>query len=68
MDLTQYMSGAIEQLVSDALKASLRNPRESAFLLRFMQAQKSAAKLRTAAEENGRHIPPFLIASITNPL
>lgn len=65
-DLTQYMNGAIERIVGEALRASLRNPRESAFLLRFGAAQKKAAALRAKSEAGGKHIPPFLIASIAS--
>lgn len=66
MNLTEYMSGAIEKLVGEALKASMKNPRESAFILKYMLAQKKAAKKRDAMEKQGKHIPPFLIASIAS--
>lgn len=65
-DLTAYMNGAIERLVKRALRSSLKNPRESAFLLQYMRSQKSAVRKRQEAQEEGRHIPPFLIASIAS--
>lgn len=46
------------------MRASLKNPRESAFFLRSAAAQKRAAEKRRAAEAGGNHVPPFLIASI----
>jgi MoaA/NifB/PqqE/SkfB family radical SAM enzyme len=65
-DLTSYLNGAVERLVKRALKSSFNNPRESAFITKFMLQQKSAAKKRKNSEEKGRHIPPFLIASIAS--
>lgn len=64
-DLEQYLSKGIEGLIKDAVKATFKNPRQSAFLLKYAAAAKKAAKLRAAAEKRGEHIPPFLIASIT---
>lgn len=64
--LTEYLNGAVEQLVKQALKASFKNPLESAFFLKLMPVQKSAAKKRLAAEAEGFHVPPFLIASIAS--
>lgn len=66
MNLTEYMNSAIERLVKDAVRASLRNPQESAFLLRCTAAQKKAAEKRKRMEQSGTHIPPFLIASIAS--
>ena len=65
-DIQEYMTRGVERIVSDALKATLKNPRESAFLLRFAAAGKAASKKRKKAERAGEHVPPFLIASITS--
>ena len=65
-DIQAYMTEGVERVVSDALKATLKNPRESAFMLRFAAASKAASKKRRKAEDAGEHIPPFLIASITS--
>ena len=65
-DLQSYMTGAIERLVADALKATLKNPRESAFMVKFGAASRAASKRRAQAEKAGEHVPPFLIASITS--
>ena len=65
-DIQQYMTKGVERVVSDAIKATLRDPRESAFMLRFSKASKAASKKRKKAEDSGEHIPPFLIASITS--
>ena len=65
-DIQTYMTQGVERVVSDALKATLRDPRESAFMLRFAAASRAASKKRRKAEDAGEHIPPFLIASITS--
>ncbi len=65
-DIQEYMTKGVERVVSDAVKATLKNPRESAFMLGFAAASAAASKKRRRAEERGEHIPPFLIASITS--
>ncbi|MBQ7874394.1 MAG: radical SAM protein [Oscillospiraceae bacterium] len=65
-DLEGYLAGGVERIVKRAVKATLKDPKESAFMLKYGLASKEAAKRRAAASENGGHIPPFLIASITS--
>ncbi len=60
------MTHGVERVVSDVLRATLKNPKESAYMLRFAAASKAASGKRRKAEETGEHIPPFLIASITS--
>lgn len=65
-DLQNYLIEGVEGVVKEAIKATLKNPRESAFMLKFAAASRAASKKRRIAEDNGEHIPPFLIASITS--
>ena len=65
-DLQAYLTKGVEQVVADALKATLKDPRESAFLLKFAAASRAASKKRREAEDAGEHIPSYLIASITS--
>ena len=65
-DLQQYLTSGIERFVSDLIRATLKNPRESAFMAKFALASRTAARKRRAAEDAGEHIPSFLIASITS--
>ncbi|MFZ5973903.1 MAG: radical SAM protein [Bacillota bacterium] len=58
------MNDSIEELLTDALKLSVRNPRELLFLARFKAAHEKASRKRRESEAEGVHIPPFLIASI----
>ena len=62
-DIQSHMTQGIEGLVKDLIKATFRNPRESAFLARFALASRAASIKRRNA---GEHIPAFLIASITS--
>ncbi len=65
-DIQEYMTKGVERVVSDALKATLKDPKESAFMLKFAKASSDASGKRKKAEKEGEHIPPFLIASITS--
>jgi len=65
-DIQAYLTGGVERIVTDAIKATVKNPRESAFMLRFAAASRAASRKRAESEKNGEHIPPFLIASITS--
>lgn len=65
-NLTDYLCRSIGVLVKDTLKACFENPKETAFILRYMKAVDKAGRIRENYEKQGRHIPPFLIASITS--
>ena len=65
-DIQSYMTRGVERVISDAVRATIRNPKESAYMARFALAGRAASKKRRKAEEAGEHIPPFLIASITS--
>ena len=65
-DLQAYVTRGVENVVRDALKATLKDPRESAFLLKFAAASRAASKKRRESEDAGEHVPSYLIASITS--
>ena len=65
-DIQSYMTRGVERVIADAVRATLRNPRESAYMARFALVSRAASKKRRKAEDAGEHIPPFLIASITS--
>ena len=64
--LEKYLSNGVDRIVKGILKASLKNPKASVFMLQHGMDSKKARKIREQAEAEGEHIPPFLIASITN--
>ena len=65
-DIQAYMTRGVERIVADSLRATLKDPRGSAFMVKFAAASRKASKIRAEEEKNGVHIPPFLIASITS--
>jgi MoaA/NifB/PqqE/SkfB family radical SAM enzyme len=65
-NLQEYMGTGIENIVKGVIKASLKNPRETAFVMKYMLSSKEAEKKRKYYESKGQNIPPFLISSITS--
>ncbi|MBQ6453004.1 MAG: radical SAM protein, partial [Coriobacteriales bacterium] len=65
-DLQKHIEQGVEQIVADTIKATLRNPKESRFMVRFAAASKRASKTRMQFEQEGLHVPGFLICSITS--
>ena len=65
-DIQNYMTRGVERVVGEIARATLRNPRESAYMARFALASRAASGRRRKAETAGEHIPAFLIASITS--
>ena len=64
-NFAEYLNNGVELLVKQALKSALKNPMETAFIVKYMAAQQKVSKRRLQAEAEGLHIPPFLIASIS---
>ncbi|MBR3308077.1 MAG: radical SAM protein [Lachnospiraceae bacterium] len=65
-DIQAYMTRGVERIVAESIRATFKNPRESAYMVRFAAASRTAAGKREKSEREGLHIPPFLIASITS--
>ncbi len=65
-DLQRYLTDGVESLMRDVLRATLRDPREAAFMARFAAATAAASKRREKWEKEGTHVPSYLIASITS--
>ena len=60
------MNDAIKGFFLDGLKISLRNPSLAYNVFRMFKQQKKAASQRLHWEEQGIHVPPYMIISITN--
>lgn len=65
-NLQEYLTKGVKNIVGDAIKASLSNPKESIFMASFAAAAAKANSRRDRYERDGIHIPPFLICSITS--
>ena len=66
LELQKHIESGVEKIVSDTIKATLKNPKEAAFMAKFAIASNKASKTRLKYEEEGLHVPGFLIASITS--
>jgi len=64
--LEEYLAQGVENTMKEILRASFSNPKETAFMLRYAAHVKKASKRRTKQAEEGMHVPPFLICSITS--
>lgn len=65
-DIQEYMSNGVKNVVNNAIRATLKNPKESIFMAKFALASKLASDRRFKAKESGNHVPAFLICSITS--
>lgn len=65
-NLSDYMSDGIQNIIKGIVKASLKNPRETAFIIKYGLSIKEANKRRERLESEGENVPPFLISSITS--
>jgi len=65
-NMQRYMTRGVVRVVTDSLRATAKNEKESAFMKTFAAASRQASGKRYKAERQGEHIPPFLIASITS--
>ena len=66
IDIQKYLTEGVEAIVKDALRATLRDPKESLFMARFSAASRKASERRAQNEREGLHVPSYLIASITS--
>ena len=65
-DLQNYLAAGVEDILKDATRSCIRNPKESLFLLKFSKHAKKATKIRQKYDEKGQNVPVFLIASVTS--
>jgi MoaA/NifB/PqqE/SkfB family radical SAM enzyme len=64
--MNEMVNRMIRGIFSDALGVSLRDPAMASFFVRAALAQKKAAAVRQRNEEQGTHVPPVMILSVTN--
>ena len=56
-DIQDYLAEGVEIIMKDAMRATLKNPKESLFLLKFSKHAKKATKIRQKYDEKGKNIP-----------
>ena len=54
IDIQQYLTEGVEAIVKDALRATLRDPKESLFMARFAAASRMASERRAENEREGQ--------------
>jgi len=67
-ETTEYIhlfDDAVGALFSDAVRITLRDPSVAAFFVRMRRAQRAAEHRRAQLAEEGVHVPPFIILSVT---
>lgn len=65
LSLDSYLNNSIRNIMSNAYKAVLSNPKEALFVLKMQRTLLKAEKRRKKVLDNDAlHIPPFLISSI----
>jgi MoaA/NifB/PqqE/SkfB family radical SAM enzyme len=65
MQLNEYMSGSIRNIMAKAYRNVLTNPREAKFAYKMQRLfEKSEKRRRQIRETDGIDVPPFLISSI----
>lgn len=65
-NLETYLSNGIDKIVKDILRTSVKSPGAAVFMMQYARENKKAGEIRLKWSRKGRHIPPFLIASITD--
>lgn len=66
LNLNDFMNNGIKDIADTAARFYLGSRRGQSFMLHTASALRKSAKLRARYEQNGTHIPPFLIASIAS--
>lgn len=64
-EYTELFDAAIRTLFSDAVRITLRDPSVAAFFVRMRRAERVAEHRRALLAEEGVHVPPFMILSVT---
>lgn len=63
--LTNYLNTSSNILIKSIIKSTFNNIKETLFLIKYLFVLKRADKIKAIFETEGKHIPSFLIGSIT---
>lgn len=64
--LEKMLTKSIGSLIEDAVKIAVSDFTSAKSILKVLLKQKNTGSIRHKYEEDGIHIPPFMIASITS--
>lgn len=62
----KILNESLKVFFKDALRVTLKNPIQAYYFFRTVRWQKKAARTRLNWEQQGIHVPPIMIFSITN--
>jgi len=62
----KLLSKSLKVFFGDALKISLKNPSQAYFFSKTLWWQRQAVRIRQNWENQGIHVPPIMVFSITN--
>ena len=65
-NINKIINDALGVFFKDAVRIALTNPSQSVFFLRTLGWQNKANKMRQKLEDEGLHVPPVLVISVTN--
>ena len=65
-NISEYMSDGIDNIVKGVVKASFKNPKETAFVLKYALSSKESKRRRDIFLSEVENAPSFLISSITS--
>ena len=66
LDIRKVLNDSLSVFFKDALRVAVTDPAQAYHFLRTLRWQQKAAKIRAAWEQQGVHVPPMLIFSITS--
>ena len=58
-NLEKYLSNGVENIVKGAVRATLKDPKQSIFMAKYAISSKEATKKRRLAKEQGENIHHF---------
>ena len=65
-DLEAYLTAGVEDVVRGMVRSAVFHPSEAAFMAKFAAESRKAAARRHTYEEQGEHVPTYLICSVTS--
>ena len=65
-DFRKILNQSLNVFFKDAVRVAVTNPAQAYHFLKTVRWQRKAARLRSKWEQQGVHVPPIMIFSITN--
>jgi MoaA/NifB/PqqE/SkfB family radical SAM enzyme len=62
----KLFDNTIAALFADAVRTTMRRPSQAGFFIKTLWRQRKAARVRKRWERRGVHVPPIMVASVTN--